>query len=359
MDWYIFCTDLHKHDLPPNVHMIHMRKDELYNLIALQLYTSEGDTFKSLRGHPGSAKAEDTITFDTLKRSLQVLIEEQPYMLVELKPMLGAIFQDYISSYSHWGYADVDTALGKMNNLLTPEILRKFDIYTISFGDTFRYYMRGQLTIHRNDDYINNIWKSCSSLNQLRSRLISYMKSRRKMEMKMEDLKETVTKGGKFQRMKNKIKAQWHFVSAEGCYSKAVAMHPNVSVMVAPGQLSEAFNGADNRKEWLQVGDTLMRCYLHPYNLNNSIGSTFGTGTNEMSQSVDFSRSVELSVTDKNCAYWVAKEFQVCLSYVPAGVEMYRYGSVRVLYSECCDCKSTVINCITVCNLNISVVYSQ
>ena len=40
-----------------------------------------------------------------------------------------------------------------------------------------------------------------------------------------------------------------------------------------------------------------------------------------MSQSSS-SPLIPLTVIQKNCAYWVAREYQVCLSYVPAGVEV-------------------------------------
>jgi hypothetical protein len=102
VDWYIFVTDLPRHDFPPNVKIIRITNDDLYARIARALTASDPENrANNLRG---DVDAE----FD-LKYSLQVLLEDQPYMLVELKPVLGVIFEDYLSEYSHWGYADIDT----------------------------------------------------------------------------------------------------------------------------------------------------------------------------------------------------------------------------------------------------------
>jgi len=106
VDWYIFVTDLPRHDFPPNVKIIRITNDDLYARIAKALTADDpegrgGNTGSNLRGDVDGE-------FD-LKYSLQILLEDQPYMLVELKPVLGVIFEDYLTEYSHWGYADIDT----------------------------------------------------------------------------------------------------------------------------------------------------------------------------------------------------------------------------------------------------------
>lgn len=318
MDWFIFVTDLPRLDLPPNVHMIRISKDELYSKIGKALtsvYDSEHDLDmesgkhrnNNLRGEVDNRNVE----FD-MEGALQVLLEAESYMMVELKPCIGVIFEDYLTTYSHWAYVDIDTVVGRMHQLLTPEVLRSYDIYTISFGDNYRYYMRGQLTVHRNDPYVNNIWRTCTHLSDFKSRLMQYVSQK--------------ARGGK---------PKWYFVSAEGCYSKAVAIHKNISVMVAPGQISDAFSGSNEKKEWFQLGDTLLRCYLQPLDLNRTVielnrlengvgshgGSTGGSTVNRDEWNI-------VRTNNKNCAYWVAPEFQVCLDYVPAGVEMYNENGV-------------------------------
>jgi hypothetical protein len=79
---------------------------------------------------------------------------------------------------------------------LTPRMLREYDIYTVSFGDTYRYYMRGQITIHRNDEYVNNIWRSCSSLSTLVDRLKTYMRQRAEAKAAGKDAHANVKCGG-------------------------------------------------------------------------------------------------------------------------------------------------------------------
>jgi len=112
---------------------------------------------------------------------------------------------------------------------------------------------------------------------------------------------------------------QWRFVSAEGCYSKAVAIHKNVSVLVSPGQLSDAFSGSTVQREVFQIEDRLMRCFMHPVQPNTTRADNALVLTEAGHRKEEW---VPLEVTTKNCAYWVAPEFQVCLSFVPAGVEM-------------------------------------
>lgn len=40
-----------------------------------------------------------------------------------------------------------------------------------SFGDQHRAYLRGQLTIHKNDPKVNRIWKGCEHLRHYTDRL--------------------------------------------------------------------------------------------------------------------------------------------------------------------------------------------
>ena len=149
--------------------------------------------------------------------------------------------QEYVKGYSHWAYADLDTILGRVHLLTPKQILRDYDIVTIAFGDNYRLYMRGQLTIHRNNEYVNNLWRSCPHLSKFGSRLIrSY-------------------RPGQIPAIQ-----QWQFQSAEGCYSRVIADNSNVSVYVAVGQVSDAFGAPLMEKESLSLGWALMRCYLHP-----------------------------------------------------------------------------------------------
>ena len=79
-----------------------------------------------------------------------------PYTLVEYKPALGHILSDYIpvETYSHWAYSDLDILWGDLGrHLTTASDWNDFDIITFTFGDQKRLYLRGQLTMHRNDPH--------------------------------------------------------------------------------------------------------------------------------------------------------------------------------------------------------------
>ena len=183
-DWILIVTDVPQRELPPNFKMIKISYDELYSRLA------------RIDVHSTGSALQET------KDNFRAVVDMQPYVLVEFKPCLGFVFSDLIESYSHWAYADLDTLVGRVHSLITPQILNSFDIYTASFGDNYRLYMRGQLTIHRNDPFINNLWMECDHLSGIAGRLRKFKESGFK---------------------------EWSFQSAEGCYSKVVYTHPNVS----------------------------------------------------------------------------------------------------------------------------------
>jgi hypothetical protein len=183
-DWLIFVTEVPSRELPPNFKIIRITYDELYARLARLDVGVSADTF------------------DATKLGFRSLLEMYPYVMVEFKSCLGFVFSDYIASYSHWAFADLDVLLGNAHRLITHEILQTYDIYTAAFGDNYRFYTRGQLTIHRNVPLVNNLWMECSHLSGIRERLDAFAKSGYK---------------------------HWQFQSAEGCYSKVVFGHVNVS----------------------------------------------------------------------------------------------------------------------------------
>ena len=176
-DFLIFVTEIPLRDLPPNVKIIQITKRNLYERIA-RLQNNE----------------EAADIFEKNVASIQNLIDKFPYVLVEFKPCLGTLFADYLEEYSHWGLADLDLIVGEMHKIITPQMLNKYDIYTSSFGDSYRIYLRGQLTIHKNNPIINNLWRKCDHLSNLSKRL---------------DIFSVNNNEGK----------SWSFHSSEGCYS--------------------------------------------------------------------------------------------------------------------------------------------
>ena len=184
-DYLIFVTEVPRRELPSNVKIIQISSRNFYERIAR---LDQSDISEK--------------TFQQNMLSAEMLMTLFPYALVEFKPCLGVIFSDHLTSYSHWALADLDVLVGKMQTIITPSILNQYDIYTSSFGDNFRLYMRGQLTIHKNNKYVNNIWRNCRHLSHLTRRFKSFRDSGFKV---------------------------WEFQSAEGCYSSVVGKYISFS----------------------------------------------------------------------------------------------------------------------------------
>jgi hypothetical protein len=180
-DYLIFVTEVPTRELPSNVKIIRISSTNFYERIA-RLDQSDISEY----------------TFRQNMLSVEMLMTLFPYALVEFKPCLGVLFSDYLSTYSHWALADLDVLVGKMHTIITPRIINQYDIYSSSFGDNFRLYMRGQLTIHKNNKYVNNAWRGCHHLSHLTQRFKAFRDSGFKV---------------------------WEFQSAEGCYSSVVGMY--------------------------------------------------------------------------------------------------------------------------------------
>lgn len=91
-------------------------------------------------------------TFADVKARAQSLIEfpivlDQPYKLVDYKPLYGAMFQDYISDYDWWAYGDIDTIWGNLELILK----RTEDEYD-------KILELGHLTLIRNNERMNSLW---------------------------------------------------------------------------------------------------------------------------------------------------------------------------------------------------------
>jgi hypothetical protein len=180
-DYLIFVTEVPRRELPSNVKIIRISSSNFYERIA-RLDQSDVSEY----------------TFQQNMLSAEMLMTLFPYALVEFKPCLGVIFSDYLTTYSHWALADLDVLVGKMHTIITPSILNQYDIYTSSFGDNLRLYMRGQLTILKNNKYVNNAWRGCHHLSHLTQRFKAFRESGFKV---------------------------WEFQSAEGCYSSVVGTY--------------------------------------------------------------------------------------------------------------------------------------
>lgn len=133
--------------------------------------------------------------------------------------------------------------IGRSSIFLTKNILNTYDIYTLSFGDSNRMYLRGQLTIFRNEHFINNLWRKCTYFTTILKRMEIFYQSDFK--------KNSKTKG-------------WNFQSAEGCISKIATEQKNLTIYVASNQITDAFHAPLPEKESFFLGTSLIRCYISP-----------------------------------------------------------------------------------------------
>jgi len=216
IDWYIFISDAPNRVVPSNVFLVRMKEDDIYERVSrLNFdYMHSNDSYRI-----------------KLSATIRKSLKANPYFLVELKPALGYMFPDYIKAYSHWGYGDLDLLVGRVSNLITWSHLSHYDIVTFSFGDNNRLYLRGQLTIHKNNNVVNNIWRGCHYLSEIG------------MERSSSHLP---------------------FESAEGCYSKVVADRDDIDTVYIPVQFTDANRDEAIDKETIIIGDSLMRCFKQP-----------------------------------------------------------------------------------------------
>lgn len=168
-------------------------------------------------------KSEDEV--EKLIDQLERYIHKYPYTLVEFKPALGYIFEEYLKdSYTHWGYSDIDIVFGDVPRWITSDELEHYDIVTFGYGDQDRVYLRGQFTFHKNIDAVNNIWRRCSYLSELDD------------------------------RFKNGIDKSFHFESAEGCYSYAVLQTKDMKVKYAVKALTDHLDNVNTRNTATDFG---------------------------------------------------------------------------------------------------------
>jgi hypothetical protein len=99
--------------------------------------------------HLDSSSSQLVVNEDT-QRELSLVINNillhMPKYLIEIKPMLGDLFQNYISSYSHWSYTDPDILWGNVVDWIDPDDLTDFDFLSFAkHWDAARLFLRGQV----------------------------------------------------------------------------------------------------------------------------------------------------------------------------------------------------------------------
>lgn len=118
IDWLII-TDIKKeYNYPDNVKVINM-------------------TFTELR-----QKVQSCFDFD--------ICLNKPFKMCDFRPAYGLIFKDYLDNYDFWGHCDFDCIYGDLRKFLPEDILEKNE----------RIYCLGHLSLYKNNDKINNIFKN-------------------------------------------------------------------------------------------------------------------------------------------------------------------------------------------------------
>jgi len=298
LDWFIFVTDPRNISTPNNVRVIYMPEFELLSRVV------RVDPVASVNGSA-------SINIWTMK--FTAALRRNPYILVEFKPCLGWIFQDYLHAYSHWAFADVDILVGRASLFITPDILSVYDIYTSSFGDNSRMYMRGQLTVFRNSDYINTLWRHCDHFTELNKRIERYLLSPEQPSSR--------SKG-------------WPLQSAEGCISRVVTGQNNISIRLGTTQISDAFHAPSSERESIFMGGAVMRCYQGPLDIEKLVlGGYLLRRPHWIQNSTAFPlRPVE----NPSCEYWVSPKYQVCLNEdaVTRDAEISWYGLGNISFTR-------------------------
>ena len=154
------------------------------------------------------------------------------------KPTHGVVFAEYLASYSHWSYTDIDMLIGDLPLFVELEELTRYDIFTYHFGDVFRLYLRGQFAAHRNTREINMLWAECPHLGDGLAR---------ELEAKHEIVRRLAAEGKH---------GRTRFISAEGCYSWVVASKSWMRVKFA----SKAFADWSDDREFYVVDGAVRKC---------------------------------------------------------------------------------------------------
>lgn len=94
------------------------------------------------------------MTFSKFRGLIQRQVEfkiclKDPYKICDYRPVFGLALKKYLKNYDFWGFGDVDVILGDLSHFITPKILDDYD----------KVYELGHLTLLRNNDICNNLWK--------------------------------------------------------------------------------------------------------------------------------------------------------------------------------------------------------
>jgi hypothetical protein len=282
IDWLIFSSEeniqnVKNIQLPRNIRLLPCSLEQLASRVFHLLHTEGGENH----------------SVSNLQRFIE-LFTTYPYLLVELKPMLGSLFEEYLHQYTHWGYGDVDVLLGDLTSVLTINILQSFEVITFTFGDHNSLYLRAQLTFFQKRSATLLLWKKCRHLNDLFLRILQFSNRYGLSEFT--------------QRDNSRVPRGWIFQSAEGCVSKIAIDYLNLSVLFLPLQFSDQFlDGKLESKGILIHNGSFFRC-----SKNFSLGGLFlGTLPNFMQFLSDDNTQVAVQQLSRNCSFWIDPQYSV------------------------------------------------
>ena len=287
VDWLIFHEDAQlpaAEEVPPNVIFHNLGKEGLAKLF--------GTRIAATLGSAANAPASKLIQL------FKLAFSEFSYIVTEYKPTHGVVFADYLRTYSHWSYTDIDILSGDFAQHIELAELRDYDIFTYHFGDVFRLYLRGQFCAHRNTPRVNQLWVGCP---HLASGLVH------ELETKWKIIQRLAAEGKR---------GRTRFISAEGCYSAVVAATPELRVKF----VAKAFADWSDDPEFYVVDGALRKCANQAvWRQNGARGQScnpFGPRLAPHSvqlEGAQRSLGPQLPIAlHNNCSRWVEQRYRVC-----------------------------------------------
>lgn len=117
-----------------NVHLIDLKRNGLAKLIVSRLLDQQN--------------VSKDVHFE-LRTILSEIILRCPRYLIEIKPLTGYLFKDYLQDYSHWTYSDPDIIWGNLDDWIDVQDIIDYDIVTVGkYMDAARLFLRGQVILY-------------------------------------------------------------------------------------------------------------------------------------------------------------------------------------------------------------------
>jgi hypothetical protein len=124
-----------------NVKFIDLGENGLSKLIVAEVLSATANA----NDGKGEIVSEDSR--NELNNYLSNIMIHIPRYLVEVKPMTGTLFKDWLAPYSHWSYTDPDIIWGNLTNWVEVDDFNKYEVVTLAkIFDAGRLFIRGQVS---------------------------------------------------------------------------------------------------------------------------------------------------------------------------------------------------------------------